>query len=205
MFDLAIYYRMVGGFVGTGSTFLARLRWSLTIAAYMTFAAYVHYTHNQPALYLAYIFVLVTLGAFIGRLIPHARFQATASIGNSLGMAAVNLARLALIVVPYAWWFDYRRFTLIAFGALAGIAYYVGNKYLAGKDCGIYFRNQHTQWHIDAIPVPSDTQLVVTLPNTVIADNLLDRCATGGSEWGELLTGMLVYELMFIIALALPW
>jgi hypothetical protein len=167
MFDLCIYYRMVGGFVGTGSTFLARLRWSLTIASYMLLLSIVHHQGYAPGFI---VFAGSAIGAYLGRLIPHARFQATASLFNSLGMAAVNVARLALILVPYIY-YDVTRLILAGFGLLAGVAYYVGNKYLAGKDSGIYYKT--------------------------------DVFAKGGSEWGEVLCGLLVYELMFITALVM--
>lgn len=191
MFDLAIYYRMVGGFVGLGPnmTTWCRLRWAVTIGLYMAFAALVHHEGNMQVLLTL---SGCTIGAFLGRLIPHARFQATAGLANSLGMAAVNLARLALIVVPYAY-FDARRMLLVGFGALAGIAYYVGNKYLHGKDSGIYYRARSQQWRVSVAGV-----------GQALPGEALDQCAIGGSEWGELLTGWLVYELMFVVALVIP-
>jgi|GEM_PF-4476416 len=203
MFDLAIYARMVGGFIGTGSTTLGRLRWALTIGCYMAFVSVVH---HQQWVATASIFVLCALGTFLGRLIPHAAFQATASLFNSLGMAAVNATRVFLIVVPYAVinWntvysdpfavrFDLDRLLLALLGIMAGVAYYVGNKWLDNLDSGIYFRNTHSQWRI------ADTGIAVGIDPSLI----LDQAAVAGSEWGELLTGWFVYELMFITALVL--
>ena len=209
MFDLAIWYRSVGGFMGLGSTFWARMRWSLIMALYMAFATLVH---HQAPLQIAAVFVTVTIGTYLGRMIPHDFFQAKASVLNSLGMAVVNIARLALIVLPYAvmnWVYilhnpaviwqspsfiilDLWRLYLVGFGVMAGLAYFVGNLYLHGKDVGIYYRNTHEQTTTgDFIPAPP-------------AINCLDHAAWGGSEWGELLTGELVYELMFLTALVLP-
>jgi hypothetical protein len=201
MFDLAIYYRMVGGFIGTGSTTLGRLRWAVTMGCYMAFVSVVH---HQQALVTGFVFVACLLGAFLGRLIPHARFQATASLLNSLGMAAVNVARLVLIVGPYAVtfhdgtvWMSIDRMSLALLGVLAGVAYYVGNKWLGGKDSGIYFRNTHAQWRINP---------TTSVPTAVPVDPacILDQAAVGGSEWGELCTGWMVYELMFLAALVVP-
>lgn len=212
MFDLAIYYRMVGGFIGTGSTFQARLRWAITIGLYMGFATLVH---RQPIQQVCCVTLLCGLGGFLGRLIPHAMFQWPASILNSLGMALVGLVRAALVVVPYAvgWWPSMLsgewmgmitiRFYLIAFGALAGIAYYVGIKYLNGKDSGIYFRAKHSQWRTNSLPSDGH-QISINLPNTLPEDNVLDEAAIGGSEWGELLTGWWCWQLMYVAALVMP-
>lgn len=198
MFDLAIWYRSVGGFMGLGSTTLARVRWSCVMGAYMGFASLVHHEGIPQA---ALVLVGSAFGTFLGRLIGHSEFQATASLKNSLGMALVNMVRLLLIVFPYTMtnWlnmsgFQPWRFTLVLFGIGAGIAYYIGNKYLAGKDSGIYFRNTKTQW---AISIPP-SGVPINPPNS------LDQAAIGGAEWGELLTGELVYQLMFVTALVMP-
>lgn len=203
MFDLAIYYRMVGGFVSTGSTSLARWRWSLTLGAYMAFVTIVH---HEGIVAMASVFVLCSIMAYVGRLIPHALFQASASLLNSLGMASVNIVRLFLVLVPYSvinWHtvytspvdtsFDVFSLALSALGIFAGVAYYVGNKWLDGKDVGIYFRNTHSQWRISEYAQPYGT-----------TTSFLDQAAVLGSEWAELLTGWFVYELMFLIALVLP-
>src|SRR5580704_18938 len=100
MFDLAIYYRMVGGFVGTGSTTVARIRWALAIAIYMAFVSMVH--HEGPLRCLL-VFIGVFVGGYVGRLIPHGKFQNVASIKNSIAMTIIQAIRLALIVVPYAF------------------------------------------------------------------------------------------------------
>lgn len=187
MFDLAIYYRMVGGFVGLGPnhTTECRLRWAFTMACYMALVGLVHHL----AFYMVLTIMPATImGAYVGRLIPHARFQAGASLGNSLGMAAINVARIALIVAPYAFFSSWWHMGLAAFGVLAGVAYYAGWKWLDGKDSGIYWRN-------------ADTQYQTGFPSGVGAPYMLDHAAWGGSEWGELLTGWLVYQAMFVVAL----
>lgn len=198
MFDLAIYYRMVGGFIGLGSTTLARVRWALTMAIYMTFVSMVH---GESVMRWMLVFVGVFAGAFVGRLIPHAKFQSTASIVNSIGMTIVEAVRLALIVVPYAFtdWagfgYTFERLLVIAFAVGAGVAYYVGNKYLDGKDSGIYYRNTSMQYYVSILPpgISADPN-----PKTK-----LDVCAVGGTEWGELLTGFLCYQAMYMALLVL--
>jgi hypothetical protein len=199
MFDLVIYYRMVGGFIGTGSTTLGRLRWALTMGAYMALVSLVHHEGWAQTLI---VWAACSVMAFLGRLISHSRFQATASFGNSLGMTLVNLLRMLLILAPYAvadWLnlagFDYWRLFGAVFCVMSGVGYYVGNKYLNGKDCGIYFRNNHSQWRINP-------QTIV--PTSVPLDPacILDQAAVGGSEWGELITGF-GYQAMFIMTLVM--
>lgn len=196
MFDLAIYYRMAGGFVALGSTQLARLRWAIAMGCYMMLLSLVH---HEGFLWPLIVFAGSMVGAFLGRLISHSRFQATASITNSLGMAAINAIRLALIVAPYVvsgllmthGALPVLRAFLPVFGIGAGIAYFVGNKYLAGVDSGIYYRNASTQYQTG-------------WPTGIGAQAQLNHAAWGGTEWGELLTGWLAYELMFIVALVVP-
>lgn len=199
MFDLAIWYRCVGGFIGTGSTTLARLRWSLTMACYMTLVSLVHHEGWVQALI---ILAATTLTTFVGRLISHSRFQATASFGNSLGMTVVTLLRMVLILAPYAivnWLdlsgFDYWRFLAAVFCVMSGVGYYVGWKWLNGKDSGIYFRNTHRQWRIGDV-------VAITVPVSNPA-YMLDQAAVSGSEWGELITGF-GYQCMFVSALVMP-
>lgn len=186
MFDLAIYYRMAGGFIGLGSTQLSRLRWAAVMACYMALLSLVHHEDILHALALLPACALMT---FLGRLISHAAFQGGASLGHSIGMAVVNVLRLLLIVLPYSFGslftlsdFHISRIFLALFGVMAGVAYWLGNKYLNTSDSGIYYRNNSCQ--------------------STIAD--LDHAAITGPEWGELLTGWLAYELFFIVALVVP-
>lgn len=199
MFDLSIYYRMVGGFIGLGSTTLTRVRWALAIAIYMTFVSMVH--HESPLRWLL-VFVGVFAGGFVGRLIPHSAFQSVVSIKNSIAMMIIEAIRLALIVVPYAFtdWigFEYslERLLVIALAVGAGVAYYIGNKYLDGKDYGAYYRAQHAQWAIGNQPAGTS----VPVP----ANAVLDQCAVGGTEWAELLTGFVCYQVLYMALLVLP-
>lgn len=188
MFDLAICYRMVGGFVGLSSTSLARLRWSITIAIYMMFAAAVH---GDGIVALAAIFFSVLTGAYIGRLIPHARFQNGASLYNALGMALIGLARVTLILLPYAVYGHPWAGVVASIGILQGAAYYAGWKWLDGRDSGIYFRNK-----------PEENRIPETFP-AGSSPVYLDQCAVSGGEWGELLTGF-VYQAMYLIILVMP-
>ena len=195
MFDLAIFYRMVGGFVGFGtstwSTFWCRLRWALTLGAYMAFAAIVH---HQPALEVLEVFLGVSVTAYLGRLIPHGLFEASASLKNSLGMAVVNVLRLSLILAPYAY-FEPSRIVLVVCGLNAGVAYYIGWKWLNNRDIGIYFRNTNQQCHISQLPY--------LISSPVNPEQVLDQAAVGGGEWGEVLTGFMVYQTMYLLALVI--
>lgn len=192
---LAILYRMVGGFIGLDNTCITRLRWAIPMGAFMAYASIVH--HEETGRSVA-VFVLCTVMAYLGRLIPHAAFQASASIYNSLCMAAIGMARLALIVAPYAT-ADWHRMGLVVFGAFQGLAYYIGWTYLHNLDSGIYFRNTRAQWHIK--PYFYDPVFPASaIPNPA---ECLDQAAVSGAEWGELLTGMLVYQLMYIVMLVM--
>lgn len=200
MFDLAIFYRMAGGFVGMGSTTLTRVRWAMTMGLYMAFVSMVH---GEGPMRWMMVFIAVFIGAFVGRLIPHAKFQSVASIPNSIGMTIVQALRLALIVVPYAvtnwvgFGYTFERFLVIGLAVGSGIAYYVGNKYLDGHDFGVYYRGSPQQYYVS-----------LNLPAGISADpnpkTKLEQCAVGGTEWGELLSGFLCYQAMYMLLLVLP-
>lgn len=203
MFDLAIYYRMAGGFVGFGNkpidTQFARLRWAAAITFYMLLCMVVH--RDNP-LTVVMATPMVFAGAFMGRLIPHAAWQGMTNFKSNLYMSLIGLARVSLVVMPYAVinfiHFDvsFWRLGLIAFGLLQGTAYYLGNKYLEGKDAGFYYRTKHEQWRIRQVPVYAQVD-----QNTATE---LDQGALGGSEWGECLTGFMVWQLMYVAALVMP-
>lgn len=180
MFDLALWYRTVGGFLGTGSTFLARLRWSIVMGCYMGFAALVHHQSIEEC-------ILILLGAgimtYVGRLMPHAKFQGAASLKDTLGMSVIGLLRVTMIVLPYAaitmpfepnhlW-----RLFLGLFGLLMGPAYYVSWKFLTITQSGLIY------------------QLTDADEKQYFARN--------GGEWGEVLTGEFAYQLMFLTALVM--
>lgn len=215
MTTLAISARMVGGFVGTGHTFEARARWALTMGSFMAFATAVHHQGWWAALI---VFILSTIGTYLGRLIGHSPFQNGIAWWQTLGMCAVGVARLALILMPYAvmnWagfveapvlfithplvMFDLNlwRVGMIACGLWMGVAYRVGIP-LDGQDCGIYYRRTADQWRIAS----ASPEMLVAIPN----DNpeALDQCAVGGTEWGELLTGWMVYDLPYVAMLLMP-
>ena len=189
---ITILYRMVGGFIGLGPsmTFLTRVRWAVPMGCLLSYAGIVRFLEPWQVLV---VLVGTCLTAYLGRLIPHARFQATASLKNSLGMSAVGVARMALLMAPMGY-FQPQVMVLSAFGLFQGVAYYLGWTKLHGKDSGIYFRNKTTQWRI-----ADNTTSVLSDPN-----DILDQAAVGGSEWGELLTGLLVYELAYIALLVMP-
>lgn len=198
---------MVGGFVSTGHTQIARVRWCVTMGLYMAFLAMTHHEGWGNALV---VLLLVTAGTFLGRMIPHGQFESVASLWNSLAMGLITVVRMALIVVPYAvtnWptvlgsplqlaniveWQPIR-LIVIGLGLLAGAAYYAGNAWLDGEDVGLYYRSNKSQWRMR---LPKDTE----------ADkaNAMDQCAVGGTEWGELLTGNFVYKLSYMALLLLP-
>lgn len=196
MFDLAIFYRMAGGFVGLGSTTLTRVRWAFIIAVYMTFVSIVH--HEAPLAWLI-IFLGTFAAGYVGRLIPHSMFQNTASIGNSIGMSLVTVIRLGLILLPYleiCSVFHSARLLSLTCAIGAGIGYYIGNKYLNGKDCGVYYRASHEKWRISSYGI-------TTLSQTPPAHTeCLNQCAVGGTEWGELITGF-SYQAFYMLLLVL--
>lgn len=169
---LTLFYRMVGGFIGTGSTFKARLIWSLAAGLYMGFAAVVQEMWVGEVILVALTSAVL---AYLGRLIPHARFQGEASIKNTLGMSLIGFVRMAMLVTPIA---------LVKFplaqaaytGLFSGVAYFIGWKFLHNVDSGFYFHHK---------------------------DGRKDIFALGGSEWGEVLTGLLVYQLGFTVLLLL--
>ena len=198
MFSLATYYRMVGGVVGTGSTILARLRFALTMALYMAFLCC---THHDDMLTLLVVLAGCFVTTFAGRLIPHSKFEGMASIGNSIAMTVINAVRLGLIVAPYLFaelftqgQFHLLRVLPVAFAVFSGIGYYAGWKWLNGKDMGLYWRDSHTQYQISVPPAP--------MPVAVGDTTRLNECAVGGSEWGEVITG-LGYQLFFVALLVL--
>lgn len=210
---LAIAYRMVGGFIGTGSTFLSRLRFCLTIGLFWAFLCL---THHQGLGQAFYVLWLCSVMAYVGRMISHSKYMGVASLHNALMMAVIGFGRLAMIMLPYAvlnWWdvfanlthplaawdvlsFSWARFAVALFGVLEGVAYFIGNKYLDQKDSGIYFRNTPHQWRINAAPYTIHD-------GNADPSEVLDCAAVGGSEWGELLTGVGSYQLPYMLLLVL--
>ena len=164
---LTVNYRMLGGFVSLGSTFLARARWALVVAGCM---ALVGLVHKLPFSALAIVFAGTLLTAYLGRLIPHGKYIGAPDIKACACMGLIGVARLILLLAPLAYYLPFVLY-LVPFGFLNGAAYYLGWKYLHEVDSGFYYKDQ--------------------------------VFAKGGGEWGEVLTGLLAYELPFWVLLVM--
>ena len=190
-----IAYRMVGGFAKPRSTFLCRLRWAVTVAAYMAFAAAVH---HQSGLEIALVGFLTIISAYIARLYDNSNEVTAGHWYHVLKMSLIGMGRLTVTLLPYAlvsvpFGSDHLpRLALGLMGLLQGLCYYVGWTHLHNVDSGIYYRNHHEQWHIEAV------QVVPSGPET-----LLDQCALVGDQWGELLTGFFCYNLPYLVLLVI--
>jgi hypothetical protein len=155
-FALAFFFRCRGGFIGLRNTQAARaLWWALPVA-------------------LATANPLCGAGAFLGLLIPPGKFEGDASLKSILGMALIGTAQALLILGPMAY---ARPPALLAapFGALRGLAYFIGWRFLDGRDGGLRFAH---------------------------SDGTSDVFARGGSEWGEVLTGF-IFGIAILLAGAL--
>lgn len=216
-----ILYRMVGGFIGLGpnKTTECRLRFALGVALYMAFAAAIH---HAELFHITAIFITTFAAAFLGRLIGHSPFQSGTAWWQILGMSWIGLARLSMIIFPYAFllhgsaiWLDTQIISVALFGLLQGPAYYFGWQ-LDGRDSGIYFRNAPQQWRIKTtagVPInlvtalPMGVTLAVSsgeVPSIDAEPGFLDQGAVGGGEWGELFTGIFAYNLPYLVLLVLP-
>jgi hypothetical protein len=150
---LAFCFRCRGGFTGLGNTQAARLLWwALPVA-------------------LATLNPLCGVGAFLGLLIPPGKFQNDASLKSVLGLTIIGFVQALFILGPMAY---ERPETLLAapWGALRGLAYFIGWRFLDGKDSGLRFLH---------------------------GDGTVDVFAKGGSEWGEVLTGFF-FGFMIVLA-----
>jgi hypothetical protein len=117
---MAFFYRCRGGFLPLPNTQLARLAfWAAPV--------------SLIGLCISFPFGLICgATAFAGLLIPHARFQATASLHDCVGMALVGFTRLTLILLPLAFinpWLC----VLMPIGLLQGGAEYIGWTFLNGR------------------------------------------------------------------------
>lgn len=116
----AFLYRCRGGFLPLHHTQLARLvYWTAPTAAWASFI-------NPSMGWLCGVM------AFFGLLIPHAEYQNDASAKSVAGMAVIGVARLALILLPLCYFNPFLGF-IVPIGALQGLAYYIGYKFLDGK------------------------------------------------------------------------
>ena len=172
---ITLIYRTVGGFMHMNGTFLCRLRFSLFIGLCLGYAAAVH---HLPFYQSVLVFGMTTFAAFLGRIIPHSFFQDGGQWTDFFGMALVGFVRLALILAPLSWFYA-SALAVLPFGFLQGLAYFIGTKFLNEKDSGFYY----------ADPTHNNGELQIF--------------AKGGSGWGEVLTGALVYEFSFLVLLFL--
>lgn len=114
----AFYYRCRGGFIGTGSTTLARcVFWAVPVGMFM---------HNP----------LCGVLAFLGLLIPHAWAQADAKPIHVAGMAAIGMARMILILMPIIYISPVAILATLT-GLGSGLGYALGYGPLSGKSIGI--------------------------------------------------------------------
>lgn len=150
----AFLYRCRGGFLGTGHTQLGRLiYWVIPVGIWAVF--------QNPLLAPA-----CALTAFLGLLIPHSKYMASATFKSVAGMGLIGMARLSLILAPLAY---YSPVVLIfaPLGLLSGLGYYIGWKYLHGIDSRIYSKG----YSLLGISFTSGP------------------FAIAGCEWGEVFTG----------------
>ena len=121
------------------------------------------------------------VAAFIGLMFSHAPFQADNQAKHVGGMAGIGLARMALTVGPIAYLHPMFLYFQYA-GVTSGLAYYFGWTYLDGVDSGISFPGL-----------------------TLFGKQIIQpgKFATGGGEWGEVLTGAfdgLIFATISILA-----
>lgn len=163
----AVLYRCRGGFIGTGSTTLARLMWWCIPSALLFMAAY-HAKTGELSLLLGLAVMLALWG---GLLIPHGWTQNN-RLKDYLGMGAVGLCRGAALSLALLPWVNGVAFA-VAYGIGSGVGYALGWSYLDGKE------------------------LIKWRPKNPKADDGsgFDRFAISGGEWGEVLTGGLIWGL----------
>lgn len=73
------------------------------------------------------------LAVFLGLIIPHADFQESGSVEDAFGMAGVGAARGLLAGLPAAIFWNPWVLLLVPFGALSGLAYWLGHNLLKDK------------------------------------------------------------------------
>jgi hypothetical protein len=176
--DFIILHRMVGGFIGTGSTVKARLIWSLSCGLMFGFAACVH---HMSLLCVVAITFMTPFAAYLGRLIPHSEFQgAPFDWEKFFGMSFICATRLLLLLLPTAI-FEPSALWLVPLGIGGGVAYWIGWRFLDGSDSGFYYRHNAEQM-------------------TIVS---MDHFAVSGGEWAEVLVGLLVYQFAFMALLVM--
>lgn len=164
-FIFAFLYRCRGGFLGLSHTTLARLIWWAIPCAIFGFSLIGAWGS------------LCGLLAFLGLLIPHARYQSIASVPNLLGMGSVNAIRAALILLPIGTTHP-AVLVFATLGMFSGVAYYFLNKNNVVFDSHINF------------------------PGLVLFGKTITQpgdFAVSASEWAEVATGFtfgIIFDLV---------
>ena len=172
-----VLYRCRGGFIGTGSTTVARMLWWATpTATLVTSLAQAHSAGPWNWVLFAFIFLL----AWVGLLIPHGWCQDRGIIRNT-DMGCIGGWRAVILSLALIWVLPGSVLTVWGGGALSGLGYWIGWEKLDGRELIV--------WH------PTNTR----------ADDGSnhDHFAISGSEWGEVLTGAFLWAAL--VAGALPW
>ena len=180
---IAVLYRTVGGFMSTGGTFTARVRWSLWLALFLSFGAL---AHGHGAIACAIVFAGTALGTFLGRMIPHGFAFATRGWKLVGYMGSITFARVVLAFTTLAYFMP-ETLMLMPLGLLSGLCYLIGERFLKGKDSGFYF--------FDAAPTMKHSELAGVWQMESRSEPQV--MAKGETEWGECLTGLVCYELPF--------
>jgi len=180
-------YRFVGGFMTQDGTFKTRLVFSSIAAAYVAFAMIVKgFGWDDACTVLVTSFALT----YVGRMIPHGWAWQKGVIGY-VYLSIISFIRVGLWLSP-AFYYMPELTPLCSLGLLSGTAYALGKNVLDDVDCGIYHvknatfvkYNESPLWAIESKNEPS-------------------VFAKGWTEWGEVLTGLLCYDLAYMLLLAL--
>lgn len=173
----AVLYRCRGGFIGTGSTTVARLMfWAVPTSLLLGVLTPEAMRHPDRA---ANVASATVVAVWLGLLIPHGVFQNKTGKHEFIGMTGVAFLRLGLIALAAFHWIPHIVW-LPFFAPLHGAAYALGWHLLDGRE--------PIKWH----------------PANRWADDGsgVDHFAISGSEWGEVLTGLFIWGA--IVALLFP-
>lgn len=177
-----VLYRCRGGFIGNGSTTLARILWWAAPTGILLFA--LTYAASGELLYALRIGLGAGLASYLGLLVPHGFAQDKTGKAEFIGMTGVAFLRLLLILPVAPCWIGGvlpHLLYLPLFAPLQGVAYAIG-------------------WHgLDGL------ELVKWRPKNPQADDGsgYDHFAISGSEWGEALTGAFIWAAL--CGLSWPW
>jgi len=185
---LTFVYRFVGGFITQDGTFKTRLIFSAIAAAYLAFVMIVKgFGWDDACVVLVTSFFL----AYAGRMIPHGFTWQIAPPWGYIYMSLIAFVRVGLWMAP-ALYFMPELTPICLLGLLSGGMYAVGRNLLNDVDLGVYHvknarlvkYNESPLWVIESNEEPS-------------------VFAKGWTEWGEVLTGLLCYDLAYTLLLAL--